>query len=473
MPVLTIECFNYKQHKDRKIILDGKSAILMGDIKRGKSNIMKLIMAHTGQAPYPSNPLADDQNEGWTKTTHQAPNGKVYTIQRKFVRNAETKEVELDRMWVYPPAGPRGSLNSMVDDVFGGAFKNGYFDYIEYFYKNKSAVTRGEYFIKAIGGSEVEANVTKIAALKRERGVIGTEKDKKVAIFQAIEYNPDTFLEDQKRFEEERTIADIEPIKAKYLLDNLKEDGELKGAIEKQGALERVLKVYDDQTAEHDAKITELEEQLAIVRRKRELNSNDRAETAKNLLPAKKYSKLVSDLAKVDQHNSEVVIKAIDVYNEAMEDLVKFRNEKEKFMGGLKAFNEYEELDKKWNELDEQIDAKVAENEKMFRKRIPIPELTVGEEDGKPIILYKGKEFSEDNLSTGERLQITTAIQMALNPTGDNFIVVPEAQSLGSEKAAVMAELDKHNIQYLIEMTIPDEEFKVEIIEHTSDGDTK
>lgn len=472
MSVLTIECYNYKQHKDTKIILNGKSAILMGDIKKGKSNIMKLILAHTNQAPYPSNPLSDGEKEGFTKTTHLAENGKVYTIQRKFTRDNEGNEV-IDRMWVYPPTGPRGSLESMVDDVFNGAFKNGYFDYIEYFYKNKSSVTRAAYFIKAIGGSEIENNVTQISKWERERGVLGTQKDQKYAIFTAIEYNPETFEADLEYYSQEKTIEGCKNVQENYVKENAKDATSLLAKIEVEKKQRDVVKNIEDNIERIDLQIADLERQLKEKLENREVLLSDAKLERASLMTEKKYQKLLKDVNDIEDHNKKVSTDSFNIYNEELNKMVEFRTAKDKFNNGLTAFEEYQEIDTKWTELDEKIKNKKLENEELFQSRIPLPDLTVGDVDGKPIILYKGKEFSEDNLSTGERLAITSAIQMALNPEGDNFIIIPESQSLGSEKDAVIAELEKHGIQYLIEMTIPDEDFKVEIIDREHDGDPK
>lgn len=483
MAVLTIECYNYKQHKDRKIVLDGQSAILMGDVKKGKSNIMKLILAHTNQADYPTNPLSDGAKEGWTKTTHKNAEGKVYTIQRKFRLNEETGEVELERMWVYPPAGNRSSMEKMVDEVFNGAFKNGYFDYIEYFYKNKSAVTRYAYFVKAIGGAQIEKNVTQINAWTKERGVIGTSKDAKWEIVENSSYDLETFKEQEEYFNQEFTLADCDKVKINYLLKNKIDIKKLEKQLEVQNELVAKIENCRQETLAIDQEILDMERLIADLNARKALADVAKKSYALELLPGQKFKKLVKDIETGEKHNHDVSIKAAELYTQKVEEMVKFRTEKEKFLGGIEAFDLWEQLDAKWTELDLKIKLTKAENEKVLQSKIPIPELTIGEIDEKPAVLYKGKEFSEDNLSTGERLRITSAIQMALNPEGDNFIVVPEAQSLGSEKAAVMKELESHGVQYLIEMTIPDEEFKVEIIEHQpvvkpkkakkANGDTK
>jgi hypothetical protein len=466
MAVLTIECFNYKQHKNRKIVLDGKSAILMGDIKKGKSNIMKLILAHTNQGDYPSNPLSDGEKEGFTKTTHKNSKGDVYTIMRKFSR-AEDGSVNLERMWVYPPSGSRSSLESLIQEVFGGAFRNGHFDYIEYFYKNKTAVTRYAYFVKAIGGAEIEKNVTNINKWLRERGQIGTRRDAKWEIVESSSYDTETFEEQLKYFDQEITLADCQKAKEEYIVGNLKNVAPLREQLLLQAELVREIETCMRKTADIDFEIITLEKQIEELKNRRKLLEEVKKQKALELLPGQKFKNLTADIEKMDLHNANLDKKAEEIYNAKVEEMVKFRTDKEKFNAGIGAFEEWEGLDKEWTKLDEKINLARAHNEKVLHERIPIPELAIGEIKGDPAVLYKGKEFSEDNLSTGERLQITAAIQMALNPEGDNFIVVPEAQSLGSEKAAVMKELEKHNIQYLIEMTIPDEEFKVEIIEKT------
>jgi hypothetical protein len=52
-----------------------------------------------------------------------------------------------------------------------------------------------------------------------------------------------------------------------------------------------------------------------------------------------------------------------------------------------------------------------------------------------------------------------------IGKNGDNFIIIPEAQSLGSALDEIIKECDKYHMQALIEYTERNEEFKMVFVD--------
>lgn len=481
MSLLTIEAKNFLVHKELKIDLNKESAIVIGDSGAGKSTLSKLILAHIAQGPYPPNPLTDGQDEGYSKTTHQGPDGKVYTVSRKYVREKDGS-VKLDRFEVRGPDGRKKSLEEIMDTVFNGVFTSARFDYNTFFNKKKSYIDRYKYFVDAIGGKTIQDNIDEIEKIMKERGNIGTKRETQKTLLEKADIpdDPKALAEMVEYFAQEKTVEDAQTKKDEHL------------------AKKTPLKPYEDQYNNH-AKAVEIvkADEEAITNYKLEIQDIDRqimelqkrrseketqiasrqalkAEQQKNVLSQKTLIKILKEAETKEKANKLIESEAELIYKEAIEEVINFKSDKEKFFAAWKAKEEYQELDAQWNEKDKQIADLKADNDKMLKKLLPLPELSIGEKPQKdgstlPIVLYNGREFSDDNLSTGEQIQITAAIQVALNPKGDNFIVIPNAQDLGSKLREVQAACKKFNVQYLVEMTKPDEEFRVEVIDSEKD----
>jgi hypothetical protein len=163
--------------------------------------------------------------------------------------------------------------------------------------------------------------------------------------------------------------------------------------------------------------------------------------------------------------NEEIEKKANEAYDEAMGNITLFNTKRNSFLSTVNAFRKWQELDAEWKEVDQKIKDLREANKEIFKNKLPIPELTIDEIGGKETVLYKGREFNWDNLSKGETIKITTQIQNAINPNGDNFIIIPEAQSLGSALDEIIKECDKYHMQALIEYTERNEEFKMVFVD--------
>lgn len=475
MSLLTVEAKNFLIHKHLKIDLNKESCIVIGDSGKGKSTLSKLILSHIAQVPYPPNPLSDGETEGFTRTTHQGPNGKVYTVTRKYVRG-EDGSVLLDRFDVRGPGGKEKSLEKLMDDVFNGIFTAGRFDWNTYFNKKKGPVERYNYFIDAIGDLTIAKNFEKIEEIETQRAEIGNKRDNKKALWDQVSTSDDeeAMAKEVEYYSQERTVTEADIAKAECLKKKKPLDQYGKKIDTHADAIQKVNKI-EKSVAERQDDIKNAEAQIEILR---QIIENDKAEIAKlsaskkelrkNILNDKQLEKMEKDIIKIEAANNIIDREADAIYNTTLNEIIDFGAKKAVFFNGLQAFQEWIELEKQWNEKDAKIKDLKAHNEKLLTERLPLPDLQIGIKNKKPIVLYKGREL-DDSFSTGEQIEIALAIQIALNPIGDNFIVIPNAQDLGSKLREVQAACKKYNIQYLVEMTKPDEEFVVEVIDSEKD----
>lgn len=457
MSLLTIEAKNFLIHKNLKIDLNKQSILVVGDCATGKSTLSKLILAHIAQGPYPPNPLSDGEDEGFTKTTHQGPDGKVYTVSRKYVR--ENGSVKLDRFEVRGPAGVEKSLEYVMETFFNGVFTSGKFDYHTYFFKKSGPVERYKYFTKAIGDDSIEKNIDKIVAIEESRADIGNKKSVQKALYDqaGIPTDPKEAEEKLAYFKKQLTVEDAATATAE-LLATKKSTDEHQAIYEKHASAVEKAVAINKEINDIDIQIFELQQRRAEQEKLGRANQKD-------IKPEKELVAILKKAEKIQADNKVIDAQAEELYQTKITEIVDFNSAKATFYNGLKAFQEWQRLEGEWKKLDQDIKDMKLENEETLKKLLPLPELSIGERNKKPIVLYKGREFSDEYLSTGEQIQITAAIQMALNPKGDNFIIIPNAQDLGSKLKDVQKACKKFNVQYLVEMTKEDEEFRVEVID--------
>lgn len=464
-----IELFNFGIHESLVVNPNGESMIVIGDSGTGKTTLSKAILAHIDQADYPANPLADGKDEGFTKSHYTASNGKTYTVIRKFKRRSDGT-IDNGRFEVRGPDNSKLSLKNIMADVFNNVFTHSKFDFNEYFNKKASATARYQYMRDAIGGAVIDKNQEDITKWERERGPIGTQRDVKKELWNSIDI--DTVDERAEYFDQERTQKEADDAKKKHLATQ-KDTKDLKAKLKVHSDATSEIDIINQAIAETQVEITDIEDQIRILQEQLVVKQNEIAEAQnlikaedKKLLSKKAHDKVVADLAKLEKSNEAIVLAADKIYTDTLNEIIQFGIDKAAFLSALEAHGEWEDLDKKWNELDSKIKSAREENDTFFKAALPLKELSIGEDaSGKLIVLYNGREFSSDNLSTGEQIRITAEIQLALNPNGGNFIIIPNAQDLGSKLKDVKKACEKFNVQYLVEMTVEDAEFAVEVIE--------
>lgn len=461
MAILSVHLWNYKIHKDLKLDPNGKSFLIVGDSGFGKSTLIEFIEAAFGQTTFPSDPLSEGEDEGAAKLVYEHTNGFKYTIQRRF------NKAGLKRFEVISSDGGKMSQEKFLEEVMKSAFDNK-FDHDKYFNKANSTVARIEYLVKAFGGDKVFDNNIKIKEKIEERGVIGGQKKMQQNLYmEDFPIDPDLLISTYKNYKDEKPFSLAKEAKDAYLRTHLVDVESLKQEVQlyeeivvNRDGLQQSLTEVDDRQKEIKKLLAELKKEakeLVVYR-----------ETVQLALDELDHES-ITELDNVRQElsiglekNEDLYVMAETVFETAITDITKFNTDRGTFLRAVKSFQEHERLETEWNQINDEIAALKDENKKIFIENIPIQELTIDfDEKGNPIPLYNGREFKYPNLSVGESLEITSRIQDALNPGGSNFIVIPEAQSMGSKIDSVMEYCKDKNIQAIVEMTKRDEKFKI------------
>jgi hypothetical protein len=471
--LIGVEAFNFMIHRGSlKIDLNKESIIVAGDSGFGKSSLSRLILAHLGQVPYPKNPLNDEEQAGWTKTVHEDANGKLYTVKRSFTRQ-EDGSVSIGKFQARGPDGRNKSLLEIMETSFNGVFTHARFDYNTYFNKTVSDIDRYKVFVKGIGGEAIDKNKDDITQLEGERAAIGNSRDIQKALWENVSYSEETMEADIEYYAQERTEAEATEAKNEHL-KKLVDTSELTAKLNKHKGASDVINSERVKLSSIAGEIDEIQKQIAelqskLDKKKLALKQSEDfiKEQDKKTLTIKQVDALQSKVEKAEEQNINIRKRADEIFSEKLNEIVEFKTKKAEFFNGVEAFDEWTKLNDEWNDLDEKIKAKRKDSDDILRSLLPLKELSIGEDaKGNNIVLYKGRPFSADYLSTGEQVQITAQIQMALNPNGGNFIVIPNAQNLGSKLKEVQESCKKFNVQYLLEVTRPYEEFTVELVDH-------
>lgn len=459
MSVLNVKCKNYKIHKELDINFNGKSAILLGDTGQGKSTILEIIEVCFLRKQF-ENPLSNGEEAGFIEMETEI-DGRKYIISRTFSKDKKSSE----RFEVRSADGSTQSLTNLLKTVLGAAFTNKYFDYHTYFFEMKSPKARVEYLTKSIGDDKIQQNVATIKKLENERRDLGSQKKAQEGLFPLFKgLDKETILSKRAYYMQPQEIKLAAQAKEAYLKNKTVRLELL--ANERVVVAERVakLQLVEQQLSEKHARIQELEAELIQLRGDVEL-----LEMQKKDIPAKCVKELKTLDEKIEKgkvKNQLVEHEAQKLYEAEVGKISNFNVERANFINNQKAFIEFARLDKEWKAKDAEMDRLAKESKELFKDSIPIPELTYElNEKGDEMIMYKGREFSFSNISKGESIRIAAAIQRAMNPKGANFILIQEAQSLGSGVDEILEEAKKFDVQVIMEITQRDEPLKVVFLE--------
>lgn len=452
MTVISVKALNFKKLRNVDVKLNGKSFFLVGDTKEGKSTFLKIIMSTLMIEDFPTNPLSDGADKGEIEVVHEL-NGIKYTVKRSYPDN----QGKNGRFTVTDQNGGRHTLTTLLDTIFGKAFTNSFFNYNEYFHVQKSPEARYNYFVKAIGGDQVVENNQAIARIRKQRGLIGTERDKYQAIIDHSSLNPETLEEDLVYYNEEKTTDEVIKKRDELLLTR-KSITNLNAQLSVVKDGNSAYEMATESLTGIDDEILDLEKRLTELKTERELVIKWQTE---NPADFDRQKELEQEIATAEEFNTEVEKKANDLYDDGVREVTVFNQMHNELHAAIKSYNEYLRCDKEWNEKDAEILELLEENKSLFKNKINVNGLSV--EEG--IVMYNGKEFSYDNLSTGESLRLAMEIQRSLNPAGNNLIAIPNALLLGSDLDEILEECKKMDIQAMVEITERKQKFEIKFEE--------
>lgn len=460
MAIIKVKLTNFKKFEDLEVLLNGNNTFVVGDIGEGKSTLLDAIMMSNMQMDWPSEiPLTEGKESGSVEV-ERTINGQDYIIRRNFAKEDKGRWIITYKT---PKKGSRPpSLSDLLEEMLGKALKNSFFDYQTYFFKLKSPEARADYIIEKCGGEEVAANLKIITTKVKERRVVGSDRTQQKAVYEQLgEINKDQLIEKAKIYSKEKTQDDATEIYNKILLEKKPTDNlELR--------IESYKKEVDRKTKlvsainENNETIKELEAKILALKNQNKVNQ---AEVDKSFATEKLFKELLAEQTKLLSFNKAVEERADKKFTDEVSNVIKFNAEYKDFHTSLRALKEFNRLDKEWNIIDTEITELENKNKELFISKLPIPELGLTtketEKETISIVTYKGREFSFENLSKGESIIVAAQIQNALNPGKDNFIVIPEANLLGSKLPYIIEECKKFKIQVLVEVTQSKQQFKI------------
>jgi hypothetical protein len=371
------------------------------------------------------------------------------------------------RFEVFSPDGAKMSQEKFLEDVLQSAFANK-FEYDRYFNKCNSTIARMDYLIEAFGGDIVAVNNKMIAEKIKERAILGGQKKLQQNLYtEDFPFDPDTLTSTYELYKEERPVEMAHTAVEVYERGNLVDVEALEQEAELWREVVKKRTMWEETLFEKQAREVEINAQILALRNELKDIKVDKknCDIALAELDHEAYTQLGNievELQEGIAKNEEVRKGSNKVFQEAITDITDFNTKRSLFFRAVKAFKEYQRLEKEWNELDQSITDLKQENKDIFINAIPLPELTIDFDDkGAAIPMYKGREFKLGNLSTGESLEITSRIQDVLNPGGNNFILIDRGQDLGSKIDDVMEYCEKKQIQAIVEITKRDEKFKI------------
>lgn len=449
MAVNYVKIKNYKNIDDLYLVLNGQNTFFVGDTGTNKTTILDLIYSANMQKEFASNPLMPGKETGEVEIS-QDFEGNEYISKRSFSKNKNGRWDVVAKNGDSPK-----SLTILLDRFLTRTLKNGFFDYTTYFFELKSPEARFEYMTKTCGGEQVTINNADKKAKIISRREIGKTRAEKLAVYKQFgELTKEDLTEKAAIYAKEKEQDEAEKIKAD-ILDTKTETLPLVDKLniiinnlnKKTGITGRIVDI--------DLEIKKLQvEKIKLEAERKEI----KVELKDQLDAAEKLNKVIED-------NKIIEEKAKAAFTEAINEVIKFNADRKDFMSSIAALREYKRLDAEWTEIDDQITKLENENTELFKQKLPIPELGVSTKETDKevidIVTYNGREFSFENLSKGESISITARIQNALNPGGNNFIVIPEANLLGSKLDSILEECKKFKIQALVEVTQRKQEFKI------------
>jgi hypothetical protein len=453
MAVIKVKAWNYMLQKDLNVQLDGKSFFVVGDSETGKSTFLQIIEESLMLKPFTKNPISDGEKEGGIEVTHDFGDGNLYTVRRTFSRDNK----KLRRFEIIDQHGKSEALQPVLERIFGKAFFNTYFDFKTYFYEKRTEKERFEYFIKAVGGEQVLTNNTKYNRKNESRDNVGGQRITYKSLLSQSPINPETLESDFAHFMQEKTIADADKA-YNEVLQELKDREALE--LELQVIYEQNNKFIEAEkrVPEIDLEVAELEKQIKALKAEKKASQKFIKDFPADFeLQAEKEM----ELSKVDELNREVQERADLVYDDTLREVHVFLSQKQEFKTGLGYLEKLKELNEEWEKLDQEMKGLKEENNKIIQDRVPIPEITIDNTR----ILYDGKEMCFPHVSTGKAVRIASQIQRALNPKGNNLIVIPDGGSLGSKLFEVIEECKNFDVQYIVEVTEMKQKFKIQMEE--------
>jgi predicted ATP-dependent endonuclease of OLD family len=412
MKVIEVKIENFKNIENLDMSPGGKSVLLVGGNRVGKTSVIQAIWGTLSQKAMPETPLTKGKTTGSVIVVMGNDNEK-YIVKRIISDSGASLEIQ-------NADGFKTTQVKVLRELVGDID----FD-IEHFVElSKTIPGKREQIeiVKSMLEPDVRASLSKLEynkkmatetksenniLLKDRMGLIKSIKDLPMEETPIVTQTVINEINKQKEFERQR-LNIVGSIKNLYRL-----------AAEAEMSIQRAMKTV----AECKKQEKGLEAEL------------------KNLPEPKDTNELEKQLRDAEEHNKH--FERYQTYTTAMKDA-----------------EEYNQKVYDCNQSIQEDDRKIREI--VANSDFPVKDLTITE-DG---LLYKGLPFDNTVLSTSELLEVGVKLAVSRNPNV-KIIRIPQAESLDKESMVrLMKFTDKAGYQLFIEKVTEDEKLIVRIIEN-------
>jgi predicted ATP-dependent endonuclease of OLD family len=428
LKVLDIAIQNFKNISKREVEFDGKSALLIGPNRIGKSSFIQAIQSPLDAKYIPLEPVKQGEEKGRIELTIGGVlNGDElkYTIVYQFSSESSRGKIAVKNAEGETVNGGRELIQSIIGNIG--------FDIFEFIRKGRtpqgklstSGVREQIEILKSLMPKDI---IVKMYQLDQEKEKVYKERtqiNSEVSYLKGVIKNSPYTPEDIEKYSKPLSAEEI----TEQIQKGTKRNQSIARAKEVLDVYPKTIEQSKNLIDEMKKKIKHLEE-LIGQEEQRILDSSKRIEEAQNWLEGKKevdLTELNESFNKIGQHNMhhQKVL--------AIREQEKELREKEKI------------ADSKTQRLQE-IEA---EKKSLFTSdALPIPGLAFDEEK----ITYNGLPLSEDQLPTSQLIHVGLKIGMAMNPNL-RLLIIRDGSLLDEDTLnEILRVCDEQNYQVIIEI---------------------
>ncbi len=440
LKILKAEADNFKNISHKVVEFNGKSAMIVGANRKGKSSLIQAIMSPINAKMVPMKPIKDGEEEGSISlkiggTLHGEE--ALYNISMYFnEKNQKGRLVITDGDGGSIPGG-KSMVNSIMGDIG--------FDIMQFI--DLGLTSEGKVSKKGVR-DQIEI-LKAFMPLEAQKSLLRLDEEKSSVYEERAEINRDIKSNQAKLKDADMSPEEIE----KYF--SPKDDSDVK---KKMSAIGEDISKYDRIEAKCQSKIHEVE------------SINTEIEDLKSKLVSLKESKL--KLSEEIQKGAEWLGKnkrpSMELLSRELEDINihNFKNkqvmERERFATNVRELTiKSEKKTERYNEIDK-------EKAKIFSNNpLPVNGLSFTEEE----IIFNGLPFNENQHPSSTIIGVGIKIAMAMNP--NLKVLVIKDGSLMDRKTLnfVLKMVEKEDYQVFIEMV--DYEGKKDVTVEFIEGEIK
>jgi hypothetical protein len=433
MNVTYLELKNFRTITNFSADFEGAVYLITGENEVGKTTLLTAVTAMlTGEKP--ENLLQEGKQKGHAKMTIQDGAGSGYDIELSF-----------DKL------NPKGRLTitqqdtGMIDNrktMLQHLLQYTDFDAEDFLKWSKTAEGRRKQmtFIKSLLPEDTQKQIASIEAsiaeLREERKTANTEHTIAHRSLSRMTWN-DQFLKDHT---EKKSIKKIAEEKSKVQADRQQWENAQKEYSSISDALQDFDKAAADKLSLMEDRLRDLqkqvEQQLATMEDFRNQAKKDKKELMSRKKAADKWFNERQEPS-VDLTEFDEKIQSAEEHNEAVQTADEIRV----------LISQREEAKAQLDKIDEQVELYQVEKLDLLSGELPVPGLSFTE-DG---LMFEGRPFAPEYLSTSQEMEIAALLIMASNPKTKIFRI-QQGESLGADRLKAIVDFAiKNGYQGFIE----------------------